>query len=424
MVFFKRKPILLTILILMVLSIVSIKTYATEPTSNLSYQGIDVSDWQGYINYGEVKNAGIDVVYIKSSQGSNWKDPYFELNYENAKANGLKVGVYHFLTATNTYEAEQEAEFFAQVISGKQIDCKLAMDFEVFGGIGTYEINEVSKAFLTKTKELTGKEMVIYSDLYNATNVFDEELANKYPLWIAYYGNYNYLRDVNTNWEEFIGVQYEDNGRIGGISGNVDRDLYTEEIFLSDNSNIPNNSGSNPENPNTELINYTVRRGDTLSGIALRFGTTVQELASINGIANPNLIYPGENIRITTNGTINGNETRATGKIIYTVKRGDTLSSIAQRYGVSVNQIAKINDIANVNLIYPGEKIRITSLSNTNSSQNQNISQPTTNTRYTVKRGDTLSGIALRYGTTVQNLVNLNGIKNPDLIYVGQILII
>ncbi len=253
---------------------------------------------------------------------------------------------------------------------------------------------------------------------------FGEELAREYPLWIAYYGDYNYLRDVSTNWEEFIGVQYEDNGRINGISGNVDRDLYTDEIFLSDNSNIPNNSGSNQEAPNTELINYTVRRGDTLSGIALRFGTTVQELASINGIANPNLIFPGENIRITTNGTVNGNETRATGKIIYTVKRGDTLSGIAQRYGVSVNQIAQINDILNINLIYPGEKLRITSLSNPNSSQNQNITEPTTNQRYIVQRGDTLSGIALRYGTTVQNLVNLNNIRNPNLIYVGQIITI
>ncbi len=179
MKFFKQKQILLTMLILIALSIATIKVYAVQPSSSLSYQGIDVSDWQGYINYSEVKNAGIDVVYIKSSQGSNWKDPYFELNYENAKANGLKVGVYHFLTATNTFDAEQEAEFFAQTISGKQIDCKLAMDFESFGGIDTYQINEVSKAFLTKTKELTGKEMVIYSDLYNATNVFRRRISKR-----------------------------------------------------------------------------------------------------------------------------------------------------------------------------------------------------------------------------------------------------
>ena len=417
---FKQKLIAIIMLILMCFSIVAIKVYALSPASDLNYQGIDVSDWQGYINYAEVKNSGIDVVYIKSSQGSNWKDPYFELNYENAKANGLKVGVYHFLTATNTEAAQQEAEFFVSVISGKQI----AMDFEVFGGIGTYEINQVSKVFLSKVEELTGKEMVIYSDLYNATNIFDEELANKYPLWLAYYGDYNYLRNESASWENFIGVQYEDNGRINGINGYVDRDLYSEKIFLNDNSNIPNNDNPNGGEPNTRTITYVVRTGDTLSGIALRYGATVSELANINGIANPNLIYPGEDIRIPTNSNVNGNETRATSKIIYTVKPGDTLSAIALRYGVSVSQIASINNISNVNLIYPGEKIRITSISNPNSSQNQNVTVPTTNIRYNVKRGDTLSGIALRYGTTVQSLVNKNNIRNPNLIYVGQILII
>lgn len=76
--------------------------YAMTSSSKLEYQGIDVSDWQGYIDYSKVKESGIDVVYIKASQGSNIKDAYFDLNYENAKANGLKVGFYHYLTATTT----------------------------------------------------------------------------------------------------------------------------------------------------------------------------------------------------------------------------------------------------------------------------------------------------------------------------------
>lgn len=77
-------------------------TYAIMPSSEPRYQGVDVSDWQGYIDYRQVRESGIEVVYIKSSQGRNIKDPYFDINYENAKANGLKVGFYHFLTATNT----------------------------------------------------------------------------------------------------------------------------------------------------------------------------------------------------------------------------------------------------------------------------------------------------------------------------------
>ena len=75
-------------------------TYAITSQSELEYQGIDVSNWQGYIDYSQVKQDGIDIVYIKASQGSDFKDPYFDINYDNAKANGLNVGFYHFLTAT------------------------------------------------------------------------------------------------------------------------------------------------------------------------------------------------------------------------------------------------------------------------------------------------------------------------------------
>ena len=86
-------------------------TYALTPASNLSYQGIDVSNWQGYINYAEVRDTGIQVVYIKASQGTNIKDAYFDINYENAKANGLRVGFYHYLTATSTEQAREEANY-------------------------------------------------------------------------------------------------------------------------------------------------------------------------------------------------------------------------------------------------------------------------------------------------------------------------
>ncbi len=99
----KENGILIFLIILTFIFFSNINmTYAITPSSEPRYQGIDVSDWQGYIDYRQVRESGIEVVYIKSSQGSNIKDPYFNINYENAKANGLKVGFYHFLTATNT----------------------------------------------------------------------------------------------------------------------------------------------------------------------------------------------------------------------------------------------------------------------------------------------------------------------------------
>ncbi len=289
------------------------------------------------------------------------------------------------------------------------------MDYEVFGGVSVEESNNIAQVFLESVKRLTNKEVIVYSNLSNARDRFSRNIADNYELWIAYYGDYNNLRYVETSWERWIGVQYTDRGYVPGIRGNVDRDLYTENIFLSDTGEIPNTENPNNNN-NTETIFYTIRKGDTLSEIASRYGTTVQELVSINNIANPNLIYPGETIRVATNSTIHGSETRGTGSITYTVQRGNTLSQIANTYGVTVNHIVQMNNIQNPNLIYPGEKLRITESSNTN------LNPVMQNNYYTIQRGDTLSGIARRYGVTVQYLVNLNGIRNPNLIYAGQLL--
>ena len=386
--------------------------YALSPQSELKYEGIDVSDWQGYIDYSQVKNSEIEVVYIKASQGDNIKDPYFEINYENAKANNLKVGFYHFLTATTVEEAEQQATFFASVISGKQADCKLAMDYEQFGGVSTEQVNQIAIAFMQKVEELTKKQVIIYSDLYNSENTFNSELSNQGELWLAYYGDYRNLENVNSSWNEFIGVQYTDQGSVAGINGNVDRDLFTEEIFLDDSSEIPNIENPN-DNYNTETIYYTVKRGDTLSAIASRYGTTVQEIAQINGIQNVNLIYPGQVLKITTNSNIQGSETNSTSKTYYTIRKGDTLWGISRRYGVSIQNIVSWNNIQNPNLIYPGQRLIL--YGNYSSSNSGNI-------YYTVQRGDTLWRIARRYRTCPIRIARINGIRNANLIYPGQVL--
>lgn len=386
--------------------------YALSPQSELSYEGIDVSDWQGYIDYSQVKNSGIDIVYIKASQGDNIKDPYFEINYENAKANNLKVGFYHFLTATTVEEAQQQATFFASVISGKEADCKLAMDYEQFNGVDREQINQIALAFIQKVKELTEKQVIIYSDLYNSESTFNSELASQGELWIAYYGDYRNLENVNSSWNTFIGVQYTDQGNVAGINGNVDRDLFSEEIFLDDSSEIPTTENPN-DSYNTETVYYTVKSGDTLSSIASRYGTTVQEIAQLNGIQNVNLIYPGQVLRITTNSNVPGSETNSTNKTYYTIRRGDTLWGISRKYGVTVQNIVSWNNIQNPNLIYPGQRLIL--YGNYSSSNSGNV-------YYTVQKGDTLWRIARRYRTCPRRIARVNGITNPNLIYPGQVL--
>lgn len=379
---------------------------AFAPSSDVIYQGIDVSAYQGEIDYNRVKDYGIEIVYIKASEGTYLEDPFFRRNYDNAKANGLKVGFYHFIRARSNEEAIREAEFFSSVISNTTPDCRLAMDFEVFGELDNEEINSISRTFLTRVQELTGKEMVVYSDTYNAEAVFSIEIANQYPLWVAQYEVET--PSDNGKWESWVGFQYTDIGQIDGINGYVDRDKFTQDIFLSSNEVIPK-----PVEPPTENTNiyYIVRQGDTLSHIALWYNTTVEELVRLNNIQNPNLIYVGQKILITTSGDPNKQN-----QIVYVVKRGDNLTKIAKKYGTTVGAIVALNNMKNPNLIYPGQRLLI-NINNSNSDIHS-----VGHIYYRVKRGDTLWRIARRYNTTIYNIVRLNNIRNSNRIYIGQVL--
>ncbi len=342
-----RKKIICMFLVFSIVLIWVVPVFALGPSSNTIYRGIDVSEWQGDINFREVKEAGIEVVYIRAGQGFSYKDSKFERNYEEAKKYGLKVGVYHYMTARTTEEAKQQAKFFVSLISGKEIDCKLAMDFESFGNLSNSEINRIAIAFAEEVENLSKKEVVVYSNTYDATYVFSQEVA-RYPLWVAQYG----LSEPQDNgkWSSWEGFQYSSSGRINGIEGNVDLDKYTNDILLASNEKI--NNVEDPKVTKEDRILYKIRRGDTLSGIAIEFNTTVAHLASINEIRNPNLIYTGEIIVISHN--YNNREVKE-----YKIKKGDTLSEIAIEFNTTVNYLVQINKIKNPDLIYAGEYLKV-----------------------------------------------------------------
>lgn len=107
----------------------------------------------------------------------------------------------------------------------------------------------------------------------------------------------------------------------------------------------------NVETPKTnEFIEYTVKRGDNLTNISRAYGTTIEELVRINNIKNPNLIYDGETLKIPKNSNINE---------YYIVKAGDNLTYIAKRYGTSVSRLVELNNIKNPNLILVGQKLKV-----------------------------------------------------------------
>ena len=405
-----KTKLIITILIIFTLPMYILITpvYAFEPSSDTIYEGIDVSGWQGRIDYEQVKNNGIEIIYMKSSEGSNFVDPYFNENYTNAKANGLKVGFYHYVDARTQQEAIEEARFFVSVISGKTPDCKLAIDFESFGNLNIEEINQIAITFIETVERLSGKEVVIYSDTSNAKNIFSEELV-KYPLWVAQYEVEK--PTPNGKWNSWVGWQYTDIGEIAGINGYVDRDKFTQDILLNNTSEIPlPEQTTKPVAGGTTTIIITY--GDTLSILARKYNTTVQRLVELNNISNPNLIFAGQSL-IVPSGEIpvdtNGKST--SGQTIYIVQIGDTLNKIAREFGTTAIAIAKENNIRNINLIYVGQRLIIPT--------NRN---DLNHTLYKIQYGDTLWSISRRYGVSIASIVRLNRIQNPNLIFAGEVI--
>lgn len=319
-------------------------SYAQE---NDTMDGIDVSEWQGDIDFSAVLNSGIEVAYIRSSVGEDYKDPFFERNYQGFKNAGIKVGFYHYVTATTVEEAIREAEYFVSVTENKSPDACLAMDYEYFYGLSDEAVNEISKAFLETVEEKSGRNACVYSDAYNAKNTFSG--LTEYPLWIAdYYRSEPYSTG---QWETWAGFQYTDKGRVPGISGNVDMDYFKSGILDVNTASIP--PQFRPAPPTRRYINYTVKSGDTLWGISRKFDTSIAKIAAINELSDANLIFPGQVLKIDA-GIITDD-----GFLSYRVKQGDTLSAIAQKFNTTVKYLAEINNIENPNLIYAGQILKI-----------------------------------------------------------------
>ena len=188
---------------------------------------------------------------------------------------------------------------------------------------------------------------------------------------------------------------------------------------MSDTQNITEDGDEywNDNNGDSDEINLReiiIKKGDTLSQIAINYNTTIEKLVEINNIRNPNLIYAGNRLLVSVTNSNSSDQENGENQLqdyqIYTVKKGNTLSQIAINYNTTVEKIVSLNNITNPNLIYIGQNIKIP------------IVRYSGNTTYTIKRGDTLYSISRRYNTTVANLVRINRIKNPNLIYAGNVI--
>ena len=165
--------------------------------------------------------------------------------------------------------------------------------------------------------------------------------------------------------------------------------------------------------PAAALANVVVKPGETLSEIADRHGVSLTRLMQANGISNPNVITAGQSLRLPGSSAAASGSARG-GSV--TVQPGDTLSDIADRQGVSLNQLMQANGITNPNILVAGQKLVLPGSRRATAAAAPRA-LPTA--PYTVKSGETLSEIADRFGTSTERLIQLNGISNPNLVVAG-----
>lgn len=199
------------------------------------FKGIDVSNHQEGINWSSVKNSGVQVAYVKATEGTYYKDPYAPGNYNGAKQNGIAVGFYHFLNGSAN--GHDQANYFYNYLKENNLlgyDLKLCVDVEVACSSLTDKVLD----FINTIKNLTGQDCIIYTGPYFANSNLDNRVAG-IPCWIAHYGVSTPM-PTNIWGTNYAGHQYSSTGSVPGVNGNCDVDTFYDAVFLGQ----PNISGA------------------------------------------------------------------------------------------------------------------------------------------------------------------------------------
>ncbi|WP_328604763.1 LysM peptidoglycan-binding domain-containing protein [Amycolatopsis sp. NBC_00345] len=315
--------------------------------------GIDVSHWNTVTDWNAVHGNGISFCSFKLTESTTYTDTTSPGRIPAARAAGIVPGGYHF---ARPGDVGGQVDHFAAslraagLLDGGALAPMLDMEAaDLRGGANGFVAD-----FIGRLRAATGiRKVLVYANLDWYTNVLrpgdwaDPDVL----LWIARYNG----DPGNPGWShpQLAVHQHTQKGTVPGVAGNVDRNATVGSYALAqltlDGSapTPPPTPAPAPEPPAAGSGTYTVHSGDTLSGIAAKFGTTVAALAALNAISNPNLIYAGQTLRLPGSGTSGGGR--------YQVRYGDTLSAIAVRNGTTVAAICARNGIANPNKIQAGQ---------------------------------------------------------------------
>jgi len=299
---------------------------------------IDVSKWNGIIDYRQVVADEITGVIIRAGFGTHVenKDPYFDVNYRNAKSVGLKVGAYWYSYADTLAAARIEVQACLAVIKDKKFEYPIYYDIE-------------EKAQLLKGKNfcsgiasiwcdamtLAGYYPGIYASSSHLTDYID--LAKGYPIWVAQYASTCTHKKAYGMW------QYTNKGQVKGVKTDCDmNECYVDYPAYVKEQGI---NGYKKIKPVSVIVSEV---------IAGKWGN-----GQIRKEKLVNAGYNYEEIQKQVNTILTEKAKEKEAENIYIVKKGDTLTAIAKKYGTTVNKLKSLNKLKNANLIKIGQQIRL-----------------------------------------------------------------
>ena len=376
----------------------------------MAYKGPDISAWQGDIDIKSLAKQ-VDFFIFRAYAGSS-KDKKVDRNVQLAIESGKPFGLYIYSYGLNTAHAREEAQRMVTLANSYSVKPNfLVIDMEDADGYKRrygMPSNQILKDICTVEGEIF-EQSGYYAMVYASSSWFKNQLAGltRFDKWVAHWpvsggkqkGNATDPSGENAN---NCGIwQFTSEGTLSGYNGRLDMN-YAYKDFVVKGYTVNPQPTVQPTKKSNEEIAEEVKQG--LWGN----GDDRKNRLSAAG-------YDYNTVQNIVNGSYNKSQDTIT---YYIVKRGDTLSGIGSKYNVNWKDIANLNNISSPYIIYVGQSIKIPVKGNTTNVQPQQNVQKT----YTVKSGDTLSGIAAKYGTTYQEIARKNGIANPNKIYPGQVL--
>lgn len=328
--------------------------------------GIDVSYWNAGIDWPKVRATGQRFVVSKATEGDGYRDPSLVNNWLGAKSAGLLRGAYHFFRCN--VDPKKQADNYINYIRTLKDDGEFppVLDLETHDNVKKEKIIPAVKTWLDRVEAAFGKKPIIYSGFYFLKDYLSEAgggppaWAKDYPLWLAQYPD-SYVEGMQPSlpkgWFSWTIWQYSEKGRLNGINANVDLDLFNgtlEDLYKFAGAKMITEAPKVPQK-------HTVVAGDSFESVANKYGVTVRELVN----ANPQLLKSGESLTIPVAVAIPAESANtagggtSSGPKTYTVKSGDSLYVIAVKYGTTVAAIASLNNIADPNNIKIGQTLNI-----------------------------------------------------------------